>query len=59
MLASLPAAGTRRAPLLGFLGLGAAFNALMLFWFAEAGCKALGIWPEAWDSGVSSGENKS
>ena len=40
----------------GFLGLGTAFNALMLFWFAEAGGKALGL--VTWDSGVSSGKAK-
>ena len=53
ILFALPAAGALRAPLLGFLGLGTAFNALMLFWFAEAVGKALGI--VTWDSGVSSG----
>jgi hypothetical protein len=56
ILSALPTAGALRAPLLGFLGLGSAFNALMLFWFAEAVGKALGI--VTWDSGVSSGSAK-
>ena len=56
ILSALPAAGALRRPLLGFLGLGTAFNALMLFWFAEAAGKALGI--VTWDSGVSSGSTK-
>ena len=56
VLSALPAAGALRRPLLGFLGLGAAFNALMLFWFAEAAGKALGV--VTWDSGVSSGSAK-
>ena len=55
-LAALPTAGSLRRPLQGFLGLGTAFNALMLFWFAEAGGKALGL--VTWDSGVSSGKAK-
>ena len=56
ILATLPTAGSLRRPLQGFLGLGTAFNALMLFWFAEAGGKALGL--VTWDSGVSSGKAK-
>ena len=56
ILSALPAAGALRRPLLGFLGLGTAFNALMLFWFAEAVGKALGL--VTWDSGVSSGSAK-
>ena len=54
--ASAGGAGALRRPLLGFLGLGTAFNALMLFWFAEAVGKALGL--VTWDSGVSSGSAK-